>query len=100
MPGPEAKIERAVVQWWRAHGFMCVKLKKRGWPDHLFIGEGNVHVYIEFKTARSHTTPLQDYTISLLRGLSCKVYVVRHVEEAKEILLAELATARLSAERD
>lgn len=85
----EAKIERRACDWAKSKGWYVRKFVSpgmRGVPDRIFIKDGRV-VFIEFKSAKGKTTPLQEYEIKQLRDQGMEVYVASSVEQAKEMLL-------------
>ena len=59
--GPEAKVERSVCKWAKAHGILNLKLSgpnNRGIPDRAFLKGGKI-VFIEFKAPGKDPTALQ-----------------------------------------
>ncbi len=67
---------------WKEHGGMY---GTAGIPDIICCISGQFYAF-EVKTSTGKTTPLQDATIRKINNCGGKAYVVRSVNEVKEIL--------------
>lgn len=96
----EASIQKAVVDYARKRGVICIKqhspgFGSAGWPDYLMIanrGLGSVPRvwFIEFKREGQHLTPLQQRRAEELDG-RVKVYMVDNVPLGKQVVDWSLA---------
>jgi Holliday junction resolvase len=80
----------------RAHliteGWFVVKLintSKPGMPDLMAIKDGKV-IFFEVKTNTGYLSKLQKYIIDCINDAGVKAYVVRTLEQVKQILNGEL----------
>jgi len=80
----------------RAHliteGWFVVKLintSKPGMPDLMAIKDGKV-LFFEVKNATGYLSKLQQYTIDFINDCGVGAYVVRNVEQVKNILNGKL----------
>jgi Holliday junction resolvase len=80
----------------RAHliteGWFVVKLintSKPGMPDLMAIKDGKV-VFFEVKNGTGYLSKLQQYTIDFINDCGVGAYVVRNVEQVKNILNGKL----------
>ena len=67
--GPEAKIEKAVVEYAQERGCWVRKFKspgQRAVPDRIFMTPRGVVFFIEFKTLGEKPTPLQDRELNII----------------------------------
>jgi hypothetical protein len=93
----EARIQEAVVAWWRALGHVAIKLTMtgamgvKGWPDYMFIGPSSLIFFIEFKSSDGDCTPLQLEKHKILRRKGQRVYVCYDAAVGKLICKRELA---------
>lgn len=87
--GNEADIEKKVVTWAEARGWLAIKMNiqgNRGYPDRLFISPVGVHVWIEFKQPGETLRKLQGYRIRKLKERAVAAHWCDNAAEAKEIL--------------
>lgn len=88
----ESSIEKAVVDYARAHGVTSIKLTTQGprgaagWPDRLFLGKDMQIRWIEFKAEGGVLTELQKRRHMELSALGWSTAVVRDVETGKAII--------------
>lgn len=88
--GPEAKTQAAVVAWARKLGAIAIKQSGYcGVPDYLFLFDGAC-AFIEFKSPRGTTTPMQRNFLEKLYDNKIPRAVVRTVEEGHAFLLEHL----------
>lgn len=64
MATPESKVRNPVVDWAKQNGFLHFRMVfrpgvRQGTPDDLFIAQGGLHVWVEFKADGKEPTPLQ-----------------------------------------
>ena len=88
----ESVIERQSVKLAEARGWFNVKLEKcnkNGMPDRMFMYNGGIIVFVEFKTDVGRLSQIQTERIKQLRDIGHKVYVVRSVAEMGGVLDAE-----------
>lgn len=89
----EKEIEKPVVKWARANGWLVLKLNvqgRRGWPDDLFVGGPPLCVLmIEFKRPGERPRKLQDWTIRQLQKKGLEVYVCDNKDDAVRILASK-----------
>ena len=86
--GPEAKIQKGVVEWARKEykGVLLVRKNQAGrygtggWPDYEFNVIGGHTFFIEFKAPGEKPTPLQLQRHKELRDLEFPVLVCDNVE--------------------
>lgn len=74
----EKTIEKAVRKYAESGGCITFKMNgagHRGWPDRMFLYEGQV-LFIEFKRQGKTTTPLQAHIHDQLRKQGFDVFVV------------------------
>lgn len=87
----EASIQSKIIKYLNGRGifnFKVIAANISGIPDICCVINGRV-VFLEVKTAKGKTSPLQDYQmrrISLSGGLC---YVVRSLEDVKEVIDAQ-----------
>ncbi len=85
----EQQIERSVVRWAEANGWMARKVEypgRAGAPDRWFFGPGGRLVIIEFKRPNGILSEPQKREIQRLADLGFDVHVCRSIEAAKEVL--------------
>lgn len=74
-----ADVERPVLEWARANGFLAWKLTLKGnngWPDTLYLLHYPTVAFIEFKAPRKKPRLLQQlrHAELLARGYPCAVF--------------------------
>ena len=88
----ESVIERRSVKMAEARGWYNVKLEKcnkNGMPDRMFMRQGGLIFFVEFKTDKGALSEIQTERIKQLRAMNHKVYVIRSEVEMKGVLDAE-----------
>ena len=73
----EKDIEKAVVTWAKANGFLALKFTPKGdkgWPDRIFISPTGKHIWIEFKAPGKTPTKLQEKRICQLWNQGVDTY--------------------------
>ena len=62
-----------------------------GWPDSLLIDRNGVHYWFELKKedGTGRVSDIQKYRISEMKGYNCEVYVVKSIQEIKEIIYGD-----------
>jgi hypothetical protein len=101
MPGPEARIQKAVVDWARrefpkkmiVRKFQAGPYGTNGWPDYEFLIEGGLCFHIEFKAPGGKCTELQLARHEELRAIGHKVFVCDSADQAKGVVRSEMAPA-------
>ena len=96
--GPEAKIQKGVVEWARREykGKLLARKNQAGrygtggWPDYEFNVIGGHTFFIEFKAPGEKPTTLQTQRHEELRALGFRVYVVADVNSGKKIVQGEM----------
>ena len=89
MSALESSIERAVCAYAKKQGYLALKFVSpgsRGVPDRIFINELGKVMFVEFKTEKGVTSPLQQLWINRLRKHHKLVYIVRSVESGKTLV--------------
>ncbi len=95
MAGPEAQVEKYLVDTIEELGGLCLKFGVpgvRGYQDRLCILPGNVIFFVEVKKPKGGVlAKLQIARRAELERLGCRCYVVKNREEiggviAKEVL--------------
>ena len=84
----EKEIEKSLVKWAKAHGWLALKFTPfgdRGWPDRIFIKNGT-HVWLELKREGFTPGPLQRYRHAQLMRHGAIVHGCDNLEEAKRLL--------------
>ena len=84
----EKELERVLVAWAKAHGWLALKFTPfgdRGWPDRIFIKNGT-HVWLELKRSGSEPGPLQLHRRAQLMKCGAIVHWTDDLEEAKRLL--------------
>ena len=85
----ESEIESAVVKYAKNSGWRVFKLNlmgNRGWPDRLFIRNGPLFLFIEFKRPGIKPTKLQDFRLDQLRAMGVVAIWSSSKEECYEFL--------------
>ncbi len=76
----ERDLERRCVAWAHDQGILPLKLtpmRKRGYPDRVFLYAGRV-CFVEFKRDDGSTlTPIQEYRRQELADMGYSVFVIR-----------------------
>lgn len=76
----ERDIQARTVSYARAKGCLARKLDfGQGWPDYMILHHGEL-LFMEFKTAKGHVTPLQQHIHAELRKRGFEVLVIRDIE--------------------
>ena len=101
-PNPlERDVESKVVKFAVQHGFEALKLNgegHRGWPDRLFLYNGERTLFIEFKRRGEKPRKLQDYIRTRLQKKGYRVEVVDSSKEGIRILQEILDAAQVPGE--
>lgn len=84
----ETKLKNKCHALLKKHGIFHFKLSDKwyaGIPDLLIIYNGEA-IWIELKTSTGVLSDIQKWTITELQNHGCMVYIVRSLDELKEIL--------------
>lgn len=85
----ESKIETAVCEYAKKHGFLVYKFtspNRAAVPDRLFIHPTGEVAFIEFKATGKKPTPAQEREHLRLRGHGVAVYVVDDIDQGKQVI--------------
>lgn len=85
---PEKQIERAVVEYAEALGWVALKMDgfgKRGIPDRLFVKDKAQTIWIEFKAPDEPLRDLQAYWSRQLTAMGFTCHCVDNIPEGKAI---------------
>jgi hypothetical protein len=94
--GPEAKVQKVVVDYARQKGCVAIKLStvgmmgSSGWPDYLFLGPRRKTWFLEFKAPGKSCTDLQLARHAELQKLGHCVYVCSDRVAGKGIIDVEM----------
>lgn len=86
----ESEIEAEAVKRAKKDGWLALKNggqgNMRGWPDRLFMHDGPIYAWVEFKRPGGKTTALQEKRIAELLGIGASVRVCFSADEAMGFL--------------
>ena len=77
----ESKIEAAGVKYAVARGWMHKKVGTNAWPDHLFLREFGVVLWVEFKRPGEKLRPNQERRVAQMRDRGFRVLVIDSKEQ-------------------
>jgi len=93
----ESAIQTEIINWLKKKKNSVVYKHRpypAGIPDIVFYYNGTA-VFFEVKRDNTcHTSKIQDYRISLLRKAGIKVYVVRSLDEVKQIFKHDISKTK------
>jgi hypothetical protein len=84
----EAQIQIDITAWLKKNGYFVIRLmsvKPAGMPDLVVIKKDSTHIYLEVKNEIGRLSSMQEYMHTKLKSRNCEVYVVRSLDEVKEI---------------
>jgi hypothetical protein len=84
----EAQIENKFVKYAESRGVKALKLRlenQNGWPDRTVITPNGIF-FIEFKTVRGRTRPMQELWRRVLVGMGFTVLTPRQAGDAEQFL--------------
>lgn len=85
--GPEAKLEKQLVQAVQKIGGLCLKQTSMvGIPDRLIILPGPQFVFVEMKAEHGRLSAVQMQIISRLLDLGCAVHVLSGKQETEDFI--------------
>lgn len=84
----EKEIEKQLVVWAKARGWLALKFTPfgdRGWPDRIFIKDGT-HVWLELKRRGEQPGKLQMHRRAKLMKHGAIIHWTDNLEDAKRLL--------------
>ena len=86
----KTEVEKPCVALALSFGYLHYKFDrpggKKGWPDAAFWGPNGEHFLVEFKRPGKKPSKLQHYWLQRFSGSGHGTYVVRSVEDFREVL--------------
>ncbi len=89
----EKTLQQKVIKESVEKGIQCVKVDSsstRGWPDLTCVLPNGTVLFVELKTKTGRLSKLQEYTISKLKRNNANVYVIRSLDEFKDLINTHL----------
>lgn len=77
----ESKTEAAAVKYAVARGWMHKKVGTNAWPDHLFIREFGITLWVEFKAPGKPLRANQEKRVGQMRDRGFRVLVIDSKEQ-------------------
>ena len=87
----ESEIQSTCIKFLRFNGYKVIRLMnagERGIPDIMVIGTNDLF-FIEFKTSKGRLSDIQIYQITDLQLRGFRTYVIRDIDELKQLLWHE-----------
>ena len=87
----EKNLQKNILQFCKSNSILARKVdssSQRGWPDLTVILPNGAVIFTELKTATGKLSKLQEYTIDQLQQNKANVYVVRSLDQFKQIVTA------------
>lgn len=81
--------EKKAVEYAKKMGMQVMKFEKvgKGWPDRIFLAQGGISFFIEFKRSVGGVLSVhQKHKISILHKLGFGVHVVDNIQDARVII--------------
>lgn len=102
----ENDIERRLKKRVEEVGGKCIKfnaVSEGGIPDRIVVLKGGRIIFVELKRPRGgKVSPLQTYQIEKLRGLGCRVELVKNYDDIERLIedpLGKKLVRNISTER-
>jgi len=89
---PEYKVIQSCRNYLDKLGYMMINLvevKPAGIPDMVTISPSGQIYWLEFKTKSGRLSKIQEYQISKLKEYKQSVYVIRSLDDLKEVIECE-----------
>jgi hypothetical protein len=84
----ESEIQSKCINYAKKQGWYCLKVIRcnvNGFPDLTIFKDGQT-IFIEFKTQIGKQSKLQEYQQQLIEAQGFKYYLVRSLEDLKQIM--------------
>lgn len=101
----EKALQAACVKLSKAFGFTAIKLSMQGrfgtsgWPDYMFLNDGAIIFFVEFKQLGGRLTELQKQRVSELVKRGFTVYVIDRYENFSTALYKHMARSSVHGGR-
>ena len=82
----ESALEQKLTRLATSMGWVAIKVGHSGWPDKVFLREGGVAVWVEFKRRGGRARMLQDVRIQSLHRLGQVAGVADDVKSFLDLL--------------
>lgn len=85
----EKDLQSKIVHLCRKHAILAVKVdstSSRGWPDLTLVLPCGTVLFVELKTPRGRLSELQKHVIGKLEANNANVYVIRSIDEFRQLL--------------
>lgn len=85
----EKNLQQKIMQFCKQNAILCVKVDStstRGWPDLLVLLPCGLVLFVELKTVTGQLSKLQEFTHQQIKSKKGKVYVIRELQEFKELI--------------